>query len=88
MADYTEQSVVITNQGTALGLEQIRGFFTQVLDSMPADAMANTKMLTQTIEDDIAFHTATDPAMPFVGETFVIRGGKIMVQTVGMYVPQ
>ena len=89
LSNFTDQSVIITNQGVVSGLEQIRGFFSQVLESMGPEAIANTKMLTSNIEGDVAFHTMTQgAALPFAAETYVIRDGKIMTQTVGMYMPQ
>ena len=89
LEDYNNQSVIFTQQGVITGLEQMRGFFTQLLEMMSPESMANTKMLTKAIEGDVAFHTWDRGAeYPFGAETFVVRGGKIVAQTLGMYVPE
>ena len=87
--DYTDQSVIITQQGAVTGLEQMRGFFVQSLEMMTPEATANTKMLTKEIHGEVVFHTWSGGAeYPFGAETFLIRGGKIVAHTLGMYMPE
>ena len=70
LENFTDQSVIITQQGVISGLEQLRGFFAQVFETMTPEAAANTRMLTKTIEGDVAFHTASQGAeIPFAAET-------------------
>ena len=57
-----------------------------MLEMMTPEASAKVEMHTKTIEGDVAFHTASaGPDIPFEAETYVIRGGKIVIVTVGTY---
>ena len=89
MEDYTEQSLIITDQGVVTGLEQIKGFIAQAMEMMAAEPTTDMKMLTKEIQGDVAFHTWTGgPKYPYGAESYVIRDGKISTHTMGMYVPQ
>ena len=79
---------MITQQGVVKGLEQLRPFFAQMLEMLSAEPMAAFDLQTKVIEGDVAFHAWTaGPRFPFGAETYVIRGGKIVSQTVGLLMP-
>ena len=47
------------------------------------------KLLAQDIQGEVAYVACTmGDAVPFGTDTFIIRDGKIAVQTLGIYVPQ
>ena len=86
---YTDESIVVTDQGVVTGLTALRGFFEQALEMMAKGDPADFKMLTTSIEGDVAFHTwSGGAAFPYGAETFIIRDDKVAVHSLGMYVPQ
>jgi len=84
MADYSEDAVLITPDGTLLGQAQIRPVFetfvTQILP--PGSTLTIVK---QIIEGDIAYllwaGESAHYRIPWGTDTFVIRAGKIVAQT-------
>jgi uncharacterized protein (TIGR02246 family) len=80
MADYTDDSVFISNLGGAVkGLDAIRGVFSAT--SAVAPTIERT---AEHIDGDVAFITWTGEGLPFGTDTFLIRDGKILVQTVAI----
>jgi ketosteroid isomerase-like protein len=81
MTDYTEDSVFITNLGGVIkGLEGIRGVF-----GASGAAMAGFEGAVEEVDDDVAFVVWKSDLMPFGTDTFVVRDGKIAVQTVALH---
>ena len=81
VSDYTDESVLITPDTTIRGTSELRDFFTAGLKAMPGfgDAVALSR---QEIEGDIAYIVWTAPGfMTFGTDTFLVRDGKIAVQT-------
>lgn len=83
MSDYTEQSVMITHDATYRGLAEIRRFFTELLQTLPAGFFeATMKMIREEIVGEVAY--ILWEGKPFVSQatdTFVVRDGKILFQT-------
>jgi ketosteroid isomerase-like protein len=88
MTDYVEDSVIFTPNGPVRGLEAISSFFTEMLGGLPPGFMEAFEMVQQVAEGEIAYivWTAGDLA-PLGTDTFVIRDGKIVVQTFAAHVP-
>lgn len=88
LSDYTEDSVAFSPQGVFRGLEQLRGFFTFAMSILTPDTMQNFRVIRQDIDGDYAyiFWTAA-PAVIAGGDTFVIRDGKIVMQSFAGYIP-
>ncbi|WP_068179990.1 nuclear transport factor 2 family protein [Mycobacterium sp. UM_CSW] len=88
VADYTEDSVVITPPGVARGRDGIRGVFAKLLDDLP-DAAWDLK--NQVFEGDVLFlEWAADSPLNRVDDgvdTFVFRDGMIWAQTI-RYTPR
>lgn len=84
VSDYTEESVITTPDGSYKGLDQIRGFFTEILKSFPSEG-TTLEMKKMTVDNELAYITwnATTPTLkvPFGTDTFIIKGGKIQRQT-------
>ncbi len=81
VSDYTDESVLITPDTTVRGTSELRDFFTSALKAMPGfvDALALSR---QEIEGDIAYIVWTAPGFMTLGtDTFLVRDGKIVVQT-------
>ncbi|MBC8235101.1 nuclear transport factor 2 family protein [bacterium] len=82
LSDYVEESILYTPDGALRGLNQIRGFFSETLENAPPGFMENFEMVRQDVEGEIAYIVWKSPsAAPLGTDTFVIRNGKIVVQT-------
>jgi hypothetical protein len=83
VADYADDSVVITTAGVARGKDAIRRVFVQLLDDLP-NAVWDLK--TQILDGDVLFlEWAASSAVNQVDDgvdTFVFRDGTIWAQTV------
>jgi hypothetical protein len=83
VADYAEDSVVITSAGVARGKDAIRRVFVKLLDDLPG---ADWDLKTQILDGDVLFleWAATSPVSRVDDgvDTFVFRDGMIWVQTV------
>ena len=89
LEDYTDQSVLVTDQGVVMGLTGLRRFFEQSFQEMASRDPADFKNLTNFIEGDVVFHSwSGGDAFPYGTETYIIRDGKIAVHSLGRYVPQ
>jgi ketosteroid isomerase-like protein len=85
MEDYTEQSVLVTQNGTIMGVAGIRMFFEQFIANSPPALLQSITLTYQEVVGDVAFIVwQAVPFIPFATDTFVIRDGKIAVQTFAM----
>jgi ketosteroid isomerase-like protein len=85
LADYTERSVLITADGSALrGPAQMRPLFEAFVAEF-AKPGASFSLGQRVVEGDVAYITWTaetaDNVYEFGTDTFVIRDGKIATQT-------
>ncbi|MDR8390950.1 nuclear transport factor 2 family protein [Aliifodinibius sp. S!AR15-10] len=86
MADYTEESVLITPDATYRGLDEIRQNFINAFEAFPADQDPLTLNKSVVVKDIgyILWEASTDQfELRFATDTFVIRDGKIIRQTYG-----
>ena len=82
LQDYTEDSVIMTAQVTVTGLDEIRNFFVGFLAQMTPDFVAAVKLLRHEIAGDVAFVVwDAQPFLAFAADTFILRDGKIAIQT-------
>lgn len=87
--DYNEESFLCTPDGKLSGLAQIRAFFTEVFKLFPA---GETKLaVSQLIINDYLAYIAwksNSPAaeVPLGTDTFEIRNGKILWQTLAAHI--
>lgn len=84
MADYTEESILITPDGTARGLAEIRKNFEGAFTMFPKDSLTFT-MTKTIILQDVAYilWQAKTPKfeLSYATDSFIIQGGKIIRQT-------
>ncbi|GAA4433742.1 hypothetical protein GCM10023188_23690 [Pontibacter saemangeumensis] len=84
MADYTEESVLITPDRTYAGLEEIRTNFENAFKAFPKD-QTTFQLNKSVVEGDVAYilWQAKTPAfnLSYATDTFIIRDGKIISQT-------
>jgi len=82
MQDYTDHSVLITHDATFRGLTEIRGFFTALFSALPAGFFDELRMIRQEIVGEVAYILwERKPQIARATDTFVVRNGKILVQT-------
>ncbi|UIO98566.1 nuclear transport factor 2 family protein [Halobaculum sp. CBA1158] len=90
LADYDEDSVVVTNtNGSFRGLDEIRTLFEGLFAEFGQNGV-DFQRDQQVVEGDIAYitwHAETpDNAYEFATDTFLIRDGTIETQTLGAVV--
>ncbi len=85
LTDYAPDAVIYTQQGPLHGHDAIRKFFTDLPKVLPANFWDEFKMVRQDVEGEIAYIVWSGGSTPLGTDTFVIRGGKIAVQTFAAY---
>ena len=82
MQDYTNHSVLVTHDSTYRGLVEIRRFFTTLFKELPEGFFDALKMNRQEIVGEVAYILwERKPIISQATDTFVVRNGKILVQT-------
>jgi ketosteroid isomerase-like protein len=82
MADYADESVLITPTVTYKGRAEIRGFFTELLEGASKGFLDAFQMNRQEISGELAYILwEAKPWFPFATDTLLIRDGKIVLQT-------
>ena len=84
MEDYSEESILITPNGTYRGLEEIRGNFINAFKAFPAQQATLTLTESLAVKDiGYILWEADTPAfiLSYATDTFIIRNGKIIRQT-------
>ena len=88
MEDFTDNSVLVTQDATVRGRVELRSFFTEFVALLTPEFMADFKLSKQEIHDDVAYIAwSVGDAIPMGTDTFVITDGKIRVQTATVYTP-
>jgi hypothetical protein len=82
MADYVEESVLITHTATYKGRSEIRRFFTDLLERASKGFLGAFQMKRQEFSGELAYILwEAKPWLPFATDTLLIRDGKIVLQT-------
>lgn len=88
LKDYTQQSEILTIDGTVKGLKDIRQFFVDIFILIPTGCDFEMKRLTVT--NDVAhiiWSSKSNKAEILLGsDTFVFEDGKIKTHTVVTYI--
>ena len=81
--DYTKDSILFTPTETYKGLDGIKAGFTAMWKMLTPEMAANLKLIKQEINGEYAYILVSAlPAIPFMGEMYHIRNGKILMQSV------
>jgi hypothetical protein len=84
MADYTEESVLVTPNNTLKGITEIRDNFARVFTMLPKDSIS-FKMNKSLVVKDLAYiiWECDAPKIKFVygSDSFIVQNGKIIRQT-------
>ena len=85
LEDYTEQSILLEPNGTHRGLAELGAFFAGLFDGLFKPGSYDFEMDRSAVEGDVAYivwHSTNEGANVSLGtDTFIVRDGKIAVQT-------
>jgi len=82
MLDFTEESVVLSQNGVFRGLAEVRAFFEGALNVFTPDVISKLQIANQEVAGDYAYIVwSAAPTILFASDTFYIRDGKIMMQS-------
>lgn len=88
MRDYTDASVVLTAGGPQRGMDAIRALFHDFFTTSPPELLRAATIVHHVAEGEIGYVVwKAEPFIPLGTDTFHIRDGKILVQTVTVYTP-
>lgn len=80
--DYASDAVVLTPNGAFKGTEQISMFFTESMKMLTPDVLSTLKVIQQHIDGEFVYVLwSAGAVIPFAGDTFCIRGEKIVMQS-------
>jgi len=80
--DYADEAVFIAPGGPLLGRAAIRKFFTAFIETMPAGFLEAFAMREQRFAGELGYIVwDVAPWVRFATDTFVVRDGKIVLQT-------
>ena len=86
MKDYTDSSILFTADGPLRGPAAIRAFFEAFLTNSPRALLQAMTLVRQDLEGEVAYIVwKAEPFIPMATDTFLIRDGKILVQTYAGY---
>ena len=88
LSDYGAESTLFLPDKTLQSLEEVRGFFASLLATLPTGWMADFKMIRQDVAGEAAYiFWQAPPIFPMATDTFIVRDGKIVVQTFAVLAP-
>jgi ketosteroid isomerase-like protein len=88
LKDYTEDSILMTAGGTIAGLGPLREAFTGFFGGLFAPGTYEFTLDSEHIEGEVAFiswhATCASSDVPLGADTYLVRDGKIAVQTIAV----
>ena len=88
VADYGEAAQFHTEAKIYDGKREIRGFFEDFVDGLPAGATDRFELRSMQVQQNLAYITwSVGSEIPLGTDTFVVDDGQIVAQTFAMYVP-
>lgn len=82
VSDYADDAIMMMPGAVLRGIEQIRTHFTNVVNGLPADVLANIQVDQLDIEGEFIFLLWSSGTMvPRAADTLCIRNGKIVMQS-------
>jgi ketosteroid isomerase-like protein len=85
LKDYAPDAMVITPNGTRKGVAEIRAAFTTMFTEIMPAKTSTSKLEKEVVEGELAFIVWSGSSgthrIPFATDTFLVRGGKIVMQT-------
>ena len=82
MQDYSDDSVLVTQEATYHGPDEIRRFFTALLDGLPAGVFDRVELHRCEVVGEWAYILwDAKPWVSLATDTFAVRNGRIQFQT-------
>jgi ketosteroid isomerase-like protein len=82
LSDYSEDSVLYLPQGPVRGIAELREFFRGFLTKPPSGFPKAFELVRRDVDGEIAYIVwKAEPGVHLATDTFLVRNGKIMVQT-------
>ena len=89
LSDYADDACLLCEDKTYRGKHEIGEFFDGFLASLPPGSVSAFSLRSLRAEAELAYITwSAGGECPLGTDTFVVRDGKIVLQTFAMYVPQ
>ncbi len=86
LADYAEDAIIFSPNGLIRGLAAIRAAFEGFVKNSPPELLQSFKIVRQDINENIGYIIwEATPFIKMATDTFVIRDGKIAVQTYAIF---
>ena len=80
--DYTESSVILTQNGPVRGLSEVRTLFEAFIAALTPEVLGNFQIMRLDIEGEVAYLLFSAKPLASLGtDTFIVRDGKIEFQT-------
>jgi len=86
LQDYDDDARLLSEGGTYRGKRAIRSFFETFLGSLRPGAIGRFSLRTLSVEGEVAYISwSIGDEIALGTDTFVVRGGRIVVQTVAIH---
>ena len=86
--DYDDDARFYSEANIYRGKQEIHGFFSAFIASLPAHAIDRFKLNSFLVDRDVAYITwCVGSDIPLGTDTFVVKNGKIVAQTFANYAP-
>jgi ketosteroid isomerase-like protein len=83
VGDYTDDAVVFAPTGVFKGRQNIRAFFKSGLEMLTPEAMDDVTFIKKQVDGEYAYVLwSAGTVVPFAGDLFQIRDGKIVAQAI------
>jgi ketosteroid isomerase-like protein len=80
--DYAEDAIIMTPDGIFRGLEQTRMIFTNSINNLPADVLANLQVDRLDIDGEFVYLLwSSGSVIQSATDTLCVRDGKIIMQS-------
>ena len=88
LEDYSEESVLYLPTGPVRGLKALREFFISFMENKPEGFPEKFEFVRRDFEGELGYVVWKCGTSVLLGtDTFIIRDGKILVQTFAAYMP-
>ena len=86
LSDYDDNSCIMNQQGTFRGMAEIRAFFTEFVAALPEGFLDAFNVTKSEVDGEVAYLTwEALPQFPLGTDTFIVKDGKILNQTIAFY---
>lgn len=86
VSDYADEACLLSESSPHRGRPEIRRFFEDFIAGLAPGAIDEFALRSLRVDGDVAYITwSAGRELPFGTDTFVVRHGKIVAQTVAIY---